>query len=204
MNRNIFRSLTVLAAGVAFAACGETDLIPSELNEAEASDLAGAVMLATFSATGEQPAPAPGGPAAAPYTYDASVESDVQCPMGGLVAVTADVLVEGDTESDAVEVDYSMTQVHDACVVVSENDRRFTLWGNPGLELDVHVWSDGAGVVEWGGSVVGAVDWVTDGRDGTCEVALEFGARVEAQESLDAELAGMVCGFQVSRNLTVG
>jgi hypothetical protein len=196
--------MMVLAAGVALTACEETDLMPGELTEAEAADLAGAVMFATFSATGEQPAPAPEGPAATPFTYDAEIATEVECPLGGSVAVSADVFVEGDTESEAVTVDYSMTQVHDGCGVMSENDRQFTLWGAPALELDLLVATDGLGVVEWGGSVVGAVDFETEGREGTCEVALEFDARLEAQESLDANLVGVVCGFQVSRSVTVG
>lgn len=204
MKPNAVRSL-VLAACVAFAACGETDVVMGELSEAEASDLAGAVLFATFNATGgAPPAPAPEGPQLAPYSYDGEVSTEVECPLGGLVAVTADVVVEGDTESEAVTIDYSMTQVHDECGVVSENEREFTLWGAPGLELDLLVATNGQGVVEWGGSVVGAVEWETDGRGNTCEVALEFEARVEAQESFDAALAGVVCGFEVSRSLTVG
>jgi hypothetical protein len=197
------RSVTVLVAGVAFAACGETDPIPSELTEAEAEDLAGVLMLATFDATSGESGLAPAGPAATPYTYDASLSTDVQCPLGGVVAVTADVTVEGDTESEAATVDYSMTQVHDGCGVVSENDREFTLWGAPGLELDLLVASNGLGVVEWGGTVTGAIDWETDGREGTCEVALEFEARLEVEVSLDASLAGVVCGFDVSRTFSV-
>jgi hypothetical protein len=94
--------------------------------------------------------------------------------------------------------------VHDGCGVLSENDRQFTLWGAPSLTLDLVVASNGQGVVEWDGSIVGAVSWVTDGREGVCEVALEFGARAEGTASFVAELAGQVCGFQVSRMLTVG
>jgi len=194
-----------LVACIAFAACDTTELVMGELSEVEAEELAGAMMLATFSSTeNAQPAPAPGGPQMTPVEYTAEVDTDVQCPLGGAVAVMADVVVNGDTDNPALVVDYSMTQVHDGCVVLSENDREFTLWGAPSLTLDLLVATDGVGVVEWEGSVVGAVAWVTDGREGTCEVALEFGARREGSASFDAELAGVVCGFNVTRTLTVG
>jgi len=204
VRRNIVRSMTVLAAATALAACGETDLVPGELNEAEAEDLAGVLMLATFDATSEQPTPAPVGPAAAPFVYQGSVENVVDCPLGGSVAVAADIVIEGDTESEAATVDYSMTQVHQECGVVSEQDREFVLYGAPGLELDLVVATNGLGVVEWAGAVTGTVDWETDGREGTCEVALEFDARLEEGVSLDASMAGVVCGFEVSRSLSVG
>lgn len=194
----------LLVACVALGACGETDLVMSELSELEAQDLAGAVMFATFNSTPESaPAPA-GGPQMAPYEYQSAIDTEVACPLGGVVGVMADVLVVGDTESEAGSLDFSMTHVHDGCVVQSENDRLFTLWGAPSMALDLLVENNGQGVVEWGGSVTGAIDWATDGRMGTCEVALEFSARVEGDTAFDAEMAGAVCGFNVSRSLTVG
>jgi len=194
-----------LVACVAFAACDTTELVMGELNEGEAEDLAGAMLLATFSSTqNAQPAPAPGGPQMTPVEYTAEVDTEVECPLGGAVAVMADLVVNGDTDNPALVVDYSMTQVHDGCVVRSENDREFSLWGAPSLTLDLVVATDGEGVVEWEGSVVGAVSWVTDGRRGTCEVALEFGARAEGSEAFDAEVDGVVCGFNVARTLRVG
>jgi hypothetical protein len=128
----------------------------------------------------------------------------VECPLGGAVAVNADVAVSGDTETDAVSLDYSMTQVHDGCTVVGESERQFTLWGAPSLALDLIVDTNGQGVVEMAGSVVGAVDWATDDREGHCEVALEMEARIEAEVSVDYAVSGTVCGFDVSESLTVG
>lgn len=202
--RRISVCTTILVASVTLGACDQTAVVMGELNEAEAADLAGAVMLATFDATGSQPAAAPGGPAMVPFESTAHVEVDVQCPLGGTVAVTADAVVNGDTETTAGTVDYAMTQVHHECGVMSENDRHFVLSGTPGLTLDLVVASNGQGVVEWGGTVSGAVTWQNDGREGTCEVSLEFSARHEAGVSFDADLAGVVCGFDVARTLNVG
>lgn len=203
MRTNTVRTI-LLAASMGLVACGETDLIPGELSQAEAEDLAGVLMFTTLDATASEPAPAAAGPQLAPYVHEDAISTTVECPLGGTVAVSADVRVEGDTDSEAFAAHYGMTQVHHECGVASENDRRFTLWGAPDLTLDLLVGSNGQGVVEWGGSVVGAVAWVSDGREGTCEVSLEFSARVEAETSVDAEMAGVVCGFEISRTLTVG
>jgi hypothetical protein len=101
-----------LVARVALAACDTTELVMGELSELEAEDLAGALMLATFGSTGNgQPAPGPGGPQLTPVEHAATVDTQVQCPLGGTVAVVADVVVNADTENPAVALDYSMTQV---------------------------------------------------------------------------------------------
>lgn len=196
-----------LIASVGFAACGESsDLEMGELTEAEAQDLAGVVLFAVFSGTGSVPQPTQGvnGPQAVPFEFTAELETEVECPLGGVVAVTADVAVSGDTDTEAAVIDYSMTQVHDACVVMSENERQFTLWGAPSLGVELFVESNGLGVVEWSGSIQGAVDWVTDGREGTCTVALEFGGFQEGDAAVSAELAGTVCGFTISQSVSIG
>ncbi|MGD8288380.1 MAG: hypothetical protein PVJ80_03410 [Gemmatimonadota bacterium] len=205
MRPNVVRTMA-LAASVAFAACGETDLPLDELNEAEAQELAAALVVQTFTTAeaGQPEAPATAGAQLAPFSYDGSVETSVQCPLGGVVALAADVAVEGDTESEAVALDYSMTQVHDACGVVTDSERQFTLWGAPSLMLDLLVESNGQGVVEMAGSVVGGVDWATDDREGHCEVALEMEARIEAEVSVDYGMSGTVCDFEVSSSLVVG
>lgn len=208
MNSTLAR-LTTLVAAAGFAACGgSTDLVTDELSEVEAQEFASALMLATFNSAQsipQQPQLAPGGPQAAPYGYSFDFEGDVECPLGGSVAVTASLEVDGDTETEAGTVDYTITQVHGGCVVSSEEGEHvFTLWGAPNLVLDFLVASNGAGVIEWSGSVLGNVEWVTEGRQGTCAVALEFGGRQEGEASLAAEVAGSVCGFAVSQELMVG
>ena len=196
-----------LVASVGFAACRESsDLEMGELTEAEAQDLAGVVLLATFNSTGSVPQPAQVGSGlqAAPFELTAEFETSVECPLGGLVAVTADITVSGDTETEAAVIDYSMTQVHDACVAMSENQRQFTLWGAPSLGMDFFVESSGQGVVEWSGAIQGAVDWATDGREGTCNLAIEFSGLQQGDAAVSAELTGTVCGFTISQSVSIG
>ena len=207
MNRKIVR-LVALVACVGFAACGDsTDLVMDELSELEAQELASALMMATFTSAGalpQQPSAAPGGPQTAPAEYSFEFEGSVDCALGGSVGVVATLAVVGDTESEAGTVAYSMTQVHDACGVMSETEREFTLWGAPNMVLDFTVANNGQGVVEWGGYVEGAIEWVTEGRTGTCELDLEFSGREEGDAAMAADLAGSVCGFQVVHELDIG
>jgi hypothetical protein len=206
MNRTSVRFLSLVAA-IGFAACGETsDLVMGELSEAEAADMAGAVMFATFNSSDDVPEPASGasGPQTAPFAFSTEVAGDVPCPMGGVVGVVGSLEVHGNTESQAGSLEYAVTQVHDGCMVMSENERLFTLWGNPSLSAAFAVENNGQGVVEWGGSVQGSVDWVTDGREGSCSVAVEFSGRQEGEASVSGDFEGTVCGFTLSRSFSIG
>lgn len=205
MNRTTVR-LMALVATAALAACGTTDLVVGELTEVEAQDLAGAILVATFSGTGDVPQPGQGanGPQPAPFEYSYSVDGEVPCPQGGLVAVEAELSVQGDTESEAGSVTYAMRQVHQGCGVTSENGREFVLDGHPALELGFMVVNNGQGVVEWGGSVEGGVTWVTGDRTGDCDANLEFSGRQEGEQSVSGEISGTLCGFEVSRSFSIG
>jgi hypothetical protein len=206
MRNKLVRLMAVVAA-VGLAACGETDLEMAELTEAEAQALAGLVLMATFSNTGDvptQPSAVAGGPQAVPFEFSNTFEGDFPCPLGGAVAVTAEFDASGDTQSEAGRIEYSMTQVHDDCGVMSEEHGQFNLFGAPSLTLDFVVENNGQGVTEWGGSVTGAVEWVNEGRTGTCTVALEFSGRQEGADALDALFGGAVCGFHVQQELSIG
>jgi len=207
MNNNSVRILAMVAS-VGFAACGESsEVVMSELTEIEAQDLAGVVLLATFNSTGDvpqPPLPSAGGPQTVPFSFGAEFETVVQCPLGGLVNVAASLEVTGNTESDAGHIEYTMTQIHNACVVTSENGRTFTLWGNPDMSVAFSVDNDGMGVVEWGGSIQGTIDWETEGREGSCTVQMEFSGRDATDSAMTASMSGTVCGFSISQSLSIG
>ena len=206
MNSRLVR-LVALVACVGFAACGDSTDPVEELTELEAQELASALMMATFNSAGavpQQPATSPAGPQTAPVEYSFDFEGSVDCALGGTVGVVATLDVVADTESEAGTIAYSMTQIHDACGVVSETEREFTLWGAPNMVLDFTVTNDGQGVIEWAGQVDGAIEWETDGRAGTCQVTLDFGGSQAGAAALAADLSGTVCGFEVDHQLTVG
>lgn len=203
MNSKSVRVLTLLAL-TSVAACGETTLEPGELSEAEAMDMAGAVLFAAFSST--MAPPEQSGPSAAEYEYMANMDRTVDCPLGGDVAITADVEVSGESESQTARVAYSMTQTHNSCVVQSEGGRQFTLSGNPDLEFNIVVEADHQeGFIDWAGDVDGSIDWSTDGKEGSCVVAFEFGGGLEGQAtSIGGSMGGTVCGVQFQRTFSLG
>ncbi len=208
MNTNLVR-FGILLATIGLGGCGEsTTVIAGELDEAQAQQLAGVVMAATFGSTGsipqQQPALGPDGPQAVAFTFATEIDTSVQCAGGGVVDIAASLEVAGDTQSDAGSVEYSMTQIHDACIVTSDAGTTFTLWGNPSMNVAFTVENDGEGVVEWAGSVQGTIDWETDGFEGSCAVQMEFAGREEADVSAEAELMGSVCGFDIDQSISIG
>ena len=202
MASNPVRALALLAT-FALTACGDaTDLVMSELSEAEAAELGSALMFATFDGTGDVPPPSSA--QRAPYEYTENVNGTVACPLGGGVAYDATVSVSGDTESEAGSITYSMTQAHDGCAVQSEQGTVFVLDGAPDITLQFTVVNNGEGVVEWGGSLEGAIRWVTENRTGTCEANFEFSGRQEGETSVSAGLSGTICGHSIVREFSIG
>lgn len=208
MNSRVVR-IVALTASIGLAACGEsTDLVMGELSEAEAQDLVTAILTTTFTSTdavAQQPAQSPNGPQMVPYEYSAEFEAlEIECALGGVVSVSGSIYVSGDDETGELSIDYTMNQQHDGCVAVSETQRNFTLQGDPGLTLSLTVESDGSSLVSWSGSLQGSIHWVTDGRQNTCALYLEFGGTQEGETAVSGEVAGTACGFQVTQSFSVG
>ena len=207
MKQNSIRFSALAAMALTVAACGTTEVIGDELTEAEAMALAEGLMSTTFSSSSEPPQGAAGldGPAAAPFTFAGQVETDVVCPLGGMVSVAAQVEVSGDDETQELSAEYQMTQIHDGCVVQGEGENTFTLWGNPSMNAAFTVEATGTGVVEWAGSIEGMVDWESADRSGTCSVDLAFSGRLaSAEESVAGELEGGICGMDLVRSFSIG
>jgi len=204
----IARSVRLLALIAVFtaAACSEDDgVTPGDLSEAEAQALAGVILTQAFTSTASistSPAQAAGGPARVPVTFTRSVQTTVSCPLGGDVGVDATFDYAGDTDTEAAQVDFTITQVHNGCVVSANNGTRFTLDGSPDLELTITIMSDADGA-DWDGGIGGSIDWLTSDREGTCQIGLEFGGSVESQ-TVSFTMAGNVCGTSVDQTLNIG
>lgn len=204
MNKNVVRMLA-LVGSLGFAACDATDVALEELTEVEAQEMAEVVMFATFVSVEDVPESPSGveGPAAAPFTYASEYEGVVQCPLGGSVAVAASFEANGDTESEAGSAEFSMTQVHDGCVGVSEADRMFTLWGDPDMNAAFTVENDGRGMIEWAGSMEGGLEWESEGRRGRCSINMQFSGSDQQGAVAAAQLSGTVCGHTISRSMSI-
>lgn len=191
-----------IAAVFALGACDNALTSTGEMSEAEATELAGVIMENVMSNSSTPPAMVDG-PQLVPFTSNTSVAYTAECPQGGTLAIMGDASISGDTETEELEVGYTVTHTHNACTAMGEDGSLFTLTGNPDLELDMSV-ELVEGVVSWDGSIEGAIDWVTDGREGTCVVDYTFEGTATPEQSASASVTGSVCGFTVSHSFTVG
>jgi hypothetical protein len=202
MRRTNLRVLTVLKAAVLCACGGSTDVVV-DLSEAEAAALAEAVVQAAFvtSANAFSDAPAPVGPAAAPFGFDADVSFTEACPLGGSVDVDGSVGLSGDDETNEGRIELAVRHDHAACVVEADDGTVFTFDGAPSVTLDLVLETDGVGQLDWSGVIEGRLAWSTEEREGTCPIALEFGGTVsEVEQSIAVSVDGTVCRAAVEHS----
>lgn len=191
-----------LAMLVAVAACDSATEVVGDLSQAEAEALAEVVGATVFSSTSEVPE-GQGAPARAPISGSESVSATVPCELGGTVAVTGNMEYSGDTETH-VDATFGITQVHDGCVAESQEGIRFTLDGAPNVTADVSL-SVSENELSLEGTYGGAVDWSTDGRQGTCSLDISISVDLSGTaETGSASMSGTVCGVSFQKSLTVG
>lgn len=196
-----------LAATLALVGCGNSTDVVGDLTEAEATELAAAVFSTVFTsaaAAPDGPPPAGAGPQAAPFSYTRDSEFTVAC-QGGTIAVSASLDVEGDTQSDAGRIDYSMTQVHQGCSATSHNGVAFTLDGAPDVTVSLVAENDGQGHIDFTGAVEGRLAFETQRGQGTCDISLAFsGAIDETAQTAEFSIAGVVCRVSVEVSSAIG
>lgn len=206
-SRNV--RLFALLALLGSAAC-EDALTPGDLSETEAAEMAGAIVASTFSTMagmgGEAPA---NGPARVPVSYSQSIDVTPQCPLGGEVRIEASSDYTGDTQEPGFELNFEARQEHNDCGVAGESGREFVLNGAPALEVELGIVSEDGESASWTGSFDGAVNWESEGFEGTCEVMLDFsgnvaGAGEMGQGSASFFMGGTVCGHAVEQQLSIG
>lgn len=194
-------------AALACGACGDsTGVTGDQLSEAEAAQLATAVLSAAMATTesGQGPALAEG-PQAAPISLSYEVDFEAACELGGSVAVEASLELEGDDEAEGGRIEYSMRQVHEGCVVASEEGIVFTLDGAPDVEGTVVIESDGLGSIAIMGNLEGRVEWETEGRSGACPMVLAFGGEAsEIEETGAFAVEGSICGVDIEYSGSIG
>lgn len=204
MNRMFVRN-GALALLLATAACGDnaTDVV-GDLTQAEAEALAEVVagtVVSTWEGEGAATTAARG-PALATFNQQLSVEAP--CEFGGSVAIDGEIdLVTDDDTGEMESLEYTVTQAHTACVAESQDGVRFTLTGAPNVTANLLVLSEGD-LLGMDGSYSGAVDWSTDGKEGTCTLSVEFSMDIDvAAETGSATMSGTVCGMSFSNSVDV-
>lgn len=205
MKRSMFAVIT--AASVGLAACGEDATSPENTNLTQAEAEALATILLTQSYENTQGAePVAGGPQAGPVNLETTVDFSAPCPLGGSVAVSADITIIGDSELEGGTIDYTMTQTHQSCVAQDETSgMTFTLNGNPNMTTEVTFENDGLGNLAIDGTVQGNIAWSKEDKSGTCAITLSFTGSGNQTSGVGSSTAsGTVCGVSVSEQLTVG
>jgi hypothetical protein len=204
MNRIHVRG-AALAMLVAVAACGDSATeVVGDLSQAEAEALAEVVGATVFSSsTSEMPGTQTAAPGRAPIEGSESISATVPCELGGTVAVDGNLEYSGDTETH-VDATFAITQVHDGCVAESQDGIRFTLDGAPNVAANMSM-SVSENELSLEGSFGGAVDWSTDGREGTCSLDVTLFLDMSGTaESGSVSMSGTVCGVSFEKAVTVG
>lgn len=195
-----------LAAGMLLmvaAGCGGPTDSGGTITAEEASDLALAVAAQAgdvLAARTEDSGPA-GDPEAAGSTLGGSIlfSRARACDLGGKATMAGRLKRRFEPEGQELTVEFSMTVVHDACIVRS-GERNVSLSGAPGLDVraayrQVEGRFDGLQRA----SVDGEVDWSAgEGVTGTCVISLET-----VLNPGDGTLAvrGEACGTSVERTV---
>ena len=202
------RFMTLLAT-FALVACGESTGLVGDLTEDEAGELAAVVFTTAFASAAEAPTDAPAtvdGPQMAPYAFTRSVDFLTQCALDGVVDVSAFLDVEGDTESEAGRVEYTLTLDHQGCTAASPNEVVFTVDGAPNVTVHLVAENDGEGNIAVVGSLEGSLEWAAEGRQGgVCEMDLQLSAAIsESAQTMAFEVDGVICRFSVSASASLG
>jgi len=197
----------ILMTALTFAACGDSTGVTGDvLSEDEAAQLATAILASAMATTEGQDGPVmAGGPQAAPISLSFDVDFEAECELGGTVSVEASLDIEGDDEVEGGRVEYAMRQVHDGCVVASEEGIVFTLHGAPDVEGTVVIESDGLGALTVVGTLEGRVEWESEGRSGACPMLLAFGgAANETAETGEFAVEGSICQVDIDYSASIG
>lgn len=209
--RRILFLLVAAFLSVGLAACGDDDSTGpgTELSDQELEALAEVLFTQGFSFTMTS------GPRSEIFDSDLQRAAgvpigpidfgpqDVACELGGVVTVTG--TVSGDLDQQGAGIlNYSLTQVHQACTAQAEGGTQFTLDGNPSTTMDISLDTSANGAFSLSGTYTGGIAWQTGDRDGTCSVDLSFDAtgNLETGTTSSGSVTGTMCGRSVNENIT--
>lgn len=201
MIRPALRLASLCALLFALSACGEsgTDPDDGELTEAELDALLEVMVLLSDIGLGAVSEPA-ASPAAVPETFTIQSTS-LPCPDGGAVVVSGSATA--DEEVGEIEMDLTMT--HQACRATAESSgrRQFTLNGSPNVDYYFFLALFDEGEFEMEVDQVGAIQWVTGGRSGLCEIDVHLEVTGDLDiGAISGTVSGSLCGVSVNSSVS--
>lgn len=200
------RALAALVFGVALAttACDDDEPVAVPLTASEAELLGVGMWRQGFSVGVSIPigfGSTAGAPVAA-QTVEVDDEVLVSCELGGQVSNALSVFSVVDEETGAGEASITIVQSHDSCTF-QEGGTTFTVSGAPNITTVWEFDGDGAGNMDFTGSIMGGVTASTGEASGQCPIDIAFDGALTAGTSVDFSIAGEVCGRAVSRSASV-
>ncbi|HSM05833.1 MAG TPA: hypothetical protein VK858_14545 [Longimicrobiales bacterium] len=141
--------------------------------------------------------------ARAPVSIDRKDEGSPACPLAGSVRYEVTVTGTVDDETGAGSLTIVTEQVHESCTL-QEEQLVFTLDGNPGVTTEVDFSTDGVGNFETSGTMTGEVDAMVGETVGRCPVDLAFEGGETSTGAASYQIAGTMCGVEVSASFTRG
>jgi len=188
---------------LALVACDNQPLqITDRLSTSEAAAVAGGLLGLTLDAgtsarEDNQPA---GAPARSPISFGTEVSVTAACPVGGTAAFTVGLDGAVDPPADTGHVTLDITEAPAACGVQdADSGHTITLDGAPDLAAHYVLELEAGGPYQLSGTFLGAVDWSTGDRIGTCSLDMTFDASGDRVANTgSASLTGTVCGVSVS------
>ena len=197
--------MTALFA-LALSACSEFSSSGDPLSEAEASDLAGALVGQGFPGFGGVDAApramAPSASSAAPAEkLTITINDSGPCQGGGSVALAGTLTADFNQQAQTGTLEYKYTLSPNACVITTQGGKTFTVTGDPNLsgegKLDVTS-SAFTGTLKYSGKF----GWEGDSRSGACGVSLEAKFDLSLTTvNRSASVTGTVCGVNVNRSV---
>lgn len=201
MSRRTLVTLPLLA--LALATCDDQPLqITDRLSTSEAEAVAGGLLglsldAGTSAREDNQPA---GVSARSPIAFGTEVSFTAACPVGGTAAFTVGLDGAVDPAADTGHVALDVTEAPAGCGVQDgDTGHTITLDGAPDLAAHYVLELEAGGPYRLSGTFLGAVNWTTGDRTGTCSLDMSFDAAGDRVANTgSATLTGTVCGVSVS------
>jgi len=206
------RMLAGLSAGLALglAACSDFTSSGDVLTDAEAAEMAEALVEGTFAGFGNFEAAPSGAPGQTDARITDTFSHSAPCEGGGTVALNGSLAYNVNQADSSVTIEFDYTVAPSGCQVTSAGGTTFTLTGDPNLRVNGDFSFDASatgGTFEGSLNYGGKFTWeASDGRAGACGVDLTANYEFTwgtTTTSGSASVTGSVCGVTVSRTVTV-
>lgn len=123
------------------------------------------------------------------------------CDGGGSIFTEVSYAGVEDDETGAADVEVTLVQSHQACVIQEGQSDSYTFVGAPAVTHTYDITDDGAGDVSLIGTIDGAFAWSSGDRSGQCVIDVTITGQTVGEESISVTLEGSSCGHPISETV---